>query len=214
MAPTVEERLKHIAKELHETILRPHGFKKQAYNFKRKLESLSWMLNFQKSRWNTKDKCEFTVNCGIYIPGVRSFLDENWQDPKNPSTYDSLFHARLPQLAGEEDKWWTVRAKLFSSSTDKKVLLDIVERIRRDALPFFESLRTLEDVISFMRDTPEKFSRVWVAAEEGRLQFCAILLRLSGRKDESLAAAREAARLVAGTRSEESFTAMLRRLEQ
>ena len=82
MAPTVEEQLKRIAKELHDTLLKAHGFKKKVYNFERKLESLSWMLNFQKSKWNTKDKCEFTVNCGIYVPGVRFMFTISMVKPK------------------------------------------------------------------------------------------------------------------------------------
>lgn len=49
-------------------ILKPLGYKREGSNFRLYLPNgLCKIFNFQKSRWNTQNHLEFTINAGIYF---------------------------------------------------------------------------------------------------------------------------------------------------
>lgn len=52
--------------------LRSLGFKKRGMTYRKDLDECSWFANIQRSRWNSDGVTRFTLNIGVYVPGVFS----------------------------------------------------------------------------------------------------------------------------------------------
>jgi hypothetical protein len=125
---------------------------------------------------------KFAVNLGIFVPevagclaggGPRSFIQE----------YHCSIRARLRVVGSErKDIWWDTRS-------DEAMADELLQRFRRDAIPFFEAF-----------DTPDKILSEWQEVAESpyfgsppRI-VCAIVLTKRGRVDEARAVPAEQAK--------------------
>jgi hypothetical protein len=76
MKTVSEEKFDSLTKECH-LILKPIGFNKKGNNFFLKRKGFGQHINFQKSRFGTKDNISFTINTGIFLPEYWRTFDYN-----------------------------------------------------------------------------------------------------------------------------------------
>lgn len=84
------------------------------------------MVDIQYSRWNDAAKASFTLNAGIYVPGVTSTFRKR-PDPEKPKPSDCCISVRVGMLTHEKhDLWWEL-----SESSDHQSEVRVGEQISR-----------------------------------------------------------------------------------
>lgn len=91
--------MKNIFNELllycYLSVLKPLGWKKDGSNFRQyNNDGLCKIINFQKSKWNTSQECEFYINMGIYIEEVRKIEKKKFYE------YECQFRNRASSKGG------------------------------------------------------------------------------------------------------------------
>lgn len=81
----MEKNSKNMFNELltycYVSVLKPLGWKKDGGNFRQYCDDgLCKIINFQKSRWNTSQECEFYINIGIYIEAGREVENKKFYE--------------------------------------------------------------------------------------------------------------------------------------
>ena len=77
------------------SVLKPLGWKKEGSNFRQYgNDGLCKIINFQKSRWNTSQECEFYINTGIYIETAREIKKKKFYE------YECQFRNRASSEGG------------------------------------------------------------------------------------------------------------------
>src|SRR5690349_11983519 len=91
-------------------VLRPLGFKKSGTNFTRDYGEVYAMLNLQRSSASTSDMAIVTVNYGVYLKAVDTFLQR--PSKKVASVYDAHWKRRIGRVLPQvDDKWWTLESE-------------------------------------------------------------------------------------------------------
>lgn len=185
---SLQHRLSQIIKRSCLPLLEKQSFHKQGLNFVRQLPELAWIIDIQKSRWNTKDQVEFTLNCGVFIPDVISLYGGR-DKPVPCSAAASCVSARLGSLKPDAlDKWWRLSIGDRLPETDEKTVADVGSEIEQVLLPFLFRFRNQRDVIDFLESGYSQFPFVWPRSDAIRLSYLAALYHMSGEKDRSMAA--------------------------
>lgn len=80
--------------------LKPLGYKKDGANFRLFLPNgLCKILNFQKSKWNTSESLEFTINAGIYFEKNDKIENLKFKE------YECIIRKRRNRYNSE---WWVI----------------------------------------------------------------------------------------------------------
>jgi len=178
--PSLEKRLRQILKSWIEPYLKTLGFKKRAFVYTKKLDEVWWLIDVQRSRWNTSQKCEFTVNLGVYVPGFYTVL--RGEDPKHPTVPDCVFNCRINRVLGiKEDKWWTLYADApYPDLSDGAIGQELAEAMVGHVIPFLQRFQTRREVLNLLYEItdPKKrravswpLSEVWIYTFIGVLHF-------------------------------------------
>ncbi len=139
-----DSRLSQILKRWVTPTLQGLDFKKRQMNYVKNVDGLSWLINIQRSRWNNNTKSEFTLNCGVYVPGVFSKYANRPERP-NPRIEDCSVYARIGMLMPQKsDLWWELRSDDLPS-IDENIGRDIEDKLTSSALPF---LRTFDQPLA------------------------------------------------------------------
>ncbi len=133
-----------LIKEIHK-LLKPYNFKKSGNNFYKDYSNFGQILNIQKSRWNTKDDIEFTINIGIFEPNFYQIY-YNKQIPKFPKTADCIYTIRIGYLKSNYDFWYNLYDNY--NKTKNEVTSDIKNYI----LPFFDNTNTSEKIFELIKN--------------------------------------------------------------
>jgi len=143
----LERRLRQILKNWIEPQLKTLGFKKRAYTYTRTLDEVWWLIDIQRSRWNTSQRCEFTVNLGVYVPGFYAIL--RGEDPKRPTVPDCVFNCRINKAMGiREDKWWTLHADDPAPNlSDSAIGQELTDAIVNRAIPFLQRFQKRHEIL-------------------------------------------------------------------
>ncbi|MBL8989226.1 MAG: DUF4304 domain-containing protein [Gemmatimonadetes bacterium] len=122
--------------------LRDAGFRGTARDFHRSRGLVTDAVNIQASRSNAGQDGRFTVNLGIYLPGVEAVLrGAPLADP--PREVDCTVRVRLATVArGGGDGWWAVGAGLDPSVVGREV----GETMTRFGIPWFDAVTGPDDV--------------------------------------------------------------------
>lgn len=159
------------------------GFKKRGNLYVREVGHLLHMVDVQYSRWNDAGQLSFTLNCGIFIPGVTSRF-RNAREPKAPRPIDCCVSARAGMLRQPYmDVWWKILAD-DAPEKDGKIREEIISIITSSVLPFLDGLeneRAVADFLSRRRDERDKY--VEPRAEGLRLAYSAIVWSMLGVRD-------------------------------
>lgn len=116
---------------------------------------------------------KFTVNLGVFVPEVaeqygggasKSFVQE----------YHCCIRTRMPLLGPEHrDVWWDVR-------TDEALAQELLQRITRDAIPFFRNFETRDAILEQWLGVPKSP----YAITPPRI-VCAIILAKRGQSEDA-----------------------------
>lgn len=177
--PTLSPRLNAILHEWVSPVLEANGFHKFKHVYEKKLEGLSWLVEIQQSRWNDGVESQFTVNCGVFIPGIMPLYLDRPERSRLDIT-DCCVHVRIGALAKDRlDKWWKLRIKDDTSVTDYEVGKELTERLSKDAFPFFSRFQNPEQVLRFLTNARSKEDKsVWPQAATIAYCYAAVLASL------------------------------------
>lgn len=164
---TPQAIIKELASRLHSDFLRPRGFKKSAYTWRREDE---WpkLINLQLSKSNTSEEARFTLNLGVFIPELHNAAG-SYPVTGKPMEPDCDVRSRIGMLLPSgTDKWWDVSPASNGARLFDKVSGDLMEV----GLPWLEGLRDLPTVAETLMAQRNPF-------------MAAIALKLGGRDDEA-----------------------------
>ena len=116
---TNNDRFKALLSNIHERLLKGSGFKKNGQNFRLIIKtgtiSKGYIINFQKSAWNTNAELQFTIN----IAHITVYGDI----PSDFKEYDCMGNRmRLGGLAYGFDKWWSVTENADMESMEEELI--------------------------------------------------------------------------------------------
>lgn len=172
-----DERLNKILKEWFTPFVESAGFQKNGLVYHASLGvNLSWLIDIQRSRWNDNVEASFTLNCGVYIPGIVSTYLER-EEPKNKKLVDCCVSARIGMLSSETiDKWWMLNVIDKPNVIDKRIGEEIIDKVSRDIIPFLSMFREPHAVAEFL-STPQSdvFQHVSPRSTAKRLAYAAII---------------------------------------
>jgi len=148
MKSQTELKFEKILKCGFHEILKPLGFLKKSNNFYCKNQEIGQIINIQKSTLYSRDKIEFTINIGLFLPeywlGLTYNRDKNL--PIYPSETDCIIRKRIGELANQLDTWYDIEEK-----TDEIALInEMRSNINLRILPFFEKIKTKESLLKFL----------------------------------------------------------------
>jgi hypothetical protein len=162
------------------------GFRKKQQVYENNLIDLTWFVNIQKSRWNDETECQFTLNCGVFIPGVLSKY-ANVIEPAKPKIDHCCCAARIGMLTPEKlDKWWKIK-KNESDSADDEIGQDIKFMINQFVIPFLNKFTAPMKVADFLSDDfDDKYKQIFPTSKAQRLAYAAIIYSLIGERQKAL----------------------------
>jgi hypothetical protein len=148
MKTPIEIEFDNILKESFNLILNPLGFKKRNNNYFLAKNDLGQIINIQKSKWSTKDKIQFTINTGIFIPEYWKLIYGYYvkEMPKFPTEPECAIRKRIGVLRQKDDIWYDL-----DSNTDEKRLISIMKENLYDfILPYFDSLASIDKILDLL----------------------------------------------------------------
>lgn len=183
MASILDNRLNTILKTGVTPLLKELGVKKGQLIYSCDFDGLSWLVDIQKSRWNDEEEAQFTVNCGIYVPGVLSVY-ANMPEPAKPKIEHCSCSARIGMLTPEKkDIWWKLTSG-DSDSVDGSIAQDLRSKIENVALPFVNKFKLPQAVANFLSsDLGDEYSQVAPATKAQRFAYSAIIHSKLGNGD-------------------------------
>jgi len=102
--------------------LKEHGFRKKARTFHRRTDESTCIVNVQASVSNAGSAGSFTLNLGVYFPGIEEPLTGGAPcDP--PREYDCTLRPRLGGLMADSkgDRWWSINAGTELAALSREV---------------------------------------------------------------------------------------------
>lgn len=207
MPNNLNKRLNLILKDYISPFLREFGFRKKKLNYSCAINEVKWLINVQRSKFNDQSKSEFTLNVGVYVPGVWSTYatyEKAKIEPLNPTLRECSFHERIAVLTNEkEDIWWKLRAD-DSDEVDNEIAQDLLDKIKNAAIPFFNKFNSSLEVAEFLSsDLSKEYKYVHPLAKSVRLAYAGIIyfnLGEKGKAEQILDFAIEAANAEASKR--------------
>lgn len=134
---TINDYFEELLRQIHTELLKPKGWKKQGGNFRLiREDGIGQIINFQKSKWNTSEKCDFFINYGVYIEAGQTLTNKVYKE------YDCQLRRRAN--GADTDEMFTIRSCDLS-----EVKKDTAAAIRR-ALAFFDFVATKEHFVKML----------------------------------------------------------------
>lgn len=156
MKTKAELKFDDIIKTCFHERLKPLKFKKRGNNFYRDLGEVGHIINIQKSMFGSKENISFTANIGIFSP---IFWDSiyNFKNEPNPPSYPtepvSIIRKRIGRFIDVKDKWYD----LDKRTETEPLKYEISGTLEAKVLPFFEKIRTNNDLIRYLEQEYDKY---------------------------------------------------------
>lgn len=182
--PMLKTRVKNVVANSLAAKLRQHGFSKPANVYVRSSGDVFHMVDVQYSRWNDAKEVSFTLNCGVYVPGVTSRLG-NLPEPKKPKVTDCCITVRVGMLTESRlDVWWKVSAG-GGVLEDRQIIEEIGSITENTMMLFFERFKDAKAIACFLAERPSTGDRHIEPRPEGtRLSYAAIIWAKLGASDK------------------------------
>ncbi len=180
--PMIKTRAKSVLADLAAK-LKQHGFNKRGNVYVRQSEEVFQMVDVQYSRWNDAEEVNFTLNGGVYVPGVTSRFS-NSPEPKRPKLRDCCITVRVGMLTESHlDVWWKMSAS-DGVLVDRKIKEEIASITENTLMPFLERFRDAKAVAGFLSKQPAtEDQHIEPSAEGLRLSYAAIIWAKLGASD-------------------------------
>lgn len=140
----MEECFKEMLKRVYEN-LKPLGYKKDGSNFRVIQEDgLAKIINFQKSKWNSKESISFTINVGIYFEkeakiSNTKFKEYNCQIRQRPSCITEKYR---------KDTWWVITPGVDLEELYSEICNFVCEEVLRFLAIFEDKSKTFDIILS------------------------------------------------------------------
>lgn len=149
----IDKRREAFMTRLITPILRDAGFSGGPSKFSRAEGSLQHVVEVQRSQWNTSTDRQFTLNCGVFVPGVVSVFRDA-ADPRVPSLGDCCMFVRVGMLAKAHlDIWWPMPGDTVDGS-DEAVREEVRVALSQLVFPFLGRFRDETAVEAFLAADP------------------------------------------------------------
>jgi hypothetical protein len=135
-ADTAQARYRAMLRDSVAPVLRSLGFKGSGTRFHRSEGDWRLALNFQLSKWNTRDSAEFDLNIVVSHVGTGGAVELLPREVKNLAP--GAYFARLSYLCGLRDFCW----KVTSESSAEPLANDLIECLRNRLTPVIQALVT------------------------------------------------------------------------
>ncbi len=134
---TINDCFKELLKHIYTELLKPKGWKKQGNDFRFiREDGIGQIINFQKSKWSTSEKCDFFINYGIYIEAEQTLTNKAYKE------YDCQLRRRAHKA--DTDEMFTIHSCDLS-----EVKKDTATAIHC-ALAFFDFVETKEHFVKML----------------------------------------------------------------
>lgn len=132
-------------------LLRSRGFRKRGTLYVADHGEVSWLVDVQNSRWNANDEAQFTVNGGVYVPGVVSGYSLR-PKPAVPKMVDCCLSVRIGMLdESRVDKWWKITPlDRPEEVVDEGIAIEVRRHVEFLLLPFLERFESAAAVAEFL----------------------------------------------------------------
>lgn len=146
---TLNSRLRLLLEKGMASVLRRRGFVVEKNLCTLKRETLTWMVEADMSKLNSRIKKEFAIDCGVYIAGMFERFSLRSGVIVQPCIPSCAMSIRLGQLdTPPKDLWWEITPD--SGGLDAVVADEIAWRLENHALPFLERFKSRESVAEFL----------------------------------------------------------------
>lgn len=176
----VKNRVNEILRQSISDILKHRGFQKQGMLYVRRLGDVLHMIEVQRSRWNDTTRQSFTLNCGVYVPGVTSAF-RNTTDAERPKLTDCCISVRVGMLRTPwHDIWWEI-SNNDGADKDAEIRGEIASIVTESALPFVERFPSEKEIIHFLTTEHIGSDKLVEPCAEGfQFSYAALLWRRLG----------------------------------
>ena len=169
-------RINHLHKNFINPILAPIGFKKKKWNYFKKENTHSYLIEMQTSKIPSETEYQFTFNLGVYIPNLVSIYT-NLPEPKNPNISHSGCSARIGMLKlQKKDIWWRLNKENFEE--DYKIAESILDSLRNFGLPFLNQFQSQKKIAEFLIEDNENYKYIFPQAKSIRFAYAGIIFYL------------------------------------
>ncbi len=158
------------------------GFVSNKFTYCRRLPQLSWIIEIQLSRWSTKAKASFTINCGVYVPGFMCIYAAR-DDSPFPREVECVIRGRPSMFSGaKRDKWWSI-SEACTPTMRRPIVSDMQTVVSSMAMPFLSTFTDRKATIKFLSEPrPPEYDTVHPISEPGISVHLAILHWLESEK--------------------------------
>jgi Domain of unknown function (DUF4304) len=139
-------RISRLIKIWLDPPLKSSGFTRKSRTWSRRTNGKIDVVDVQTSRWNRVESGAFTINLGIFLPEV---FEIYWGKPAPacPKEWECVVRMRIGRLLGgidglKRDQWFDLNTESDVSARGEETSRFLTGL----ALPFFDSLRSTDDV--------------------------------------------------------------------
>jgi Domain of unknown function (DUF4304) len=160
------------------------GFTKHGIVYTRDLHPIVNIVDVQQSFGNTLQAISFTLNCGIYVPGVKASF-WNAPEPQKLCAANGIIDMRLGSaLLGRIEQWWDLKTT-DGLERDAEIGLDIRLSLEQRAFPLFDRFREKRAIAEFLSQPRRKEdSPLFTYGEAYQRAYAAILWRMLGDQEQ------------------------------
>lgn len=209
---TVQDRAKQIFKTWLTPFLSEKGFKKDGRIYSRQIGRIQHLLDIHQSTYNRRDKIDFSINVGVYVPDVLEEHYGKWPEEQKRKKIDSprgVIHCAPGLITTPKRAQGWILQSTDGPNRDVEVGQDIRAVVEEGAFRrFFDRFQSEADVAAFLEQPRKKEDQqMFPYAEAMCLVFAGIIWDQLGqceRCQECMTKAAEAAkgkRLQANTES-------------
>lgn len=213
MTSPFDKRLDAILKDSTTPLLKSWGFIERGRTYVARRNALAWLVDVQKSRWNDREEAQFTLNGGVYVPGVVSRYSSR-PEPSSPKLADCCLSVRAGMLDHSRlDKWWKLSASQHPDDVDRQIGAELSERLENALLPFLSNFDSLDAIVEYLSAPVTPANRfVSPQTEAQRRAFAALIHAAQGNTAEARDEIDVAMRVARGSPIEDVIRKLGRRL--
>jgi len=162
---TAKEFKDYLVNQVYKNEFKKLGFNTTGTTYVKKETGFITMFNIQSSQFNIGEQFGYYINIGIFFPEAYNFRfgnfygDEVFEIPSKPKISHCQFNMRASEIFNTSNGYH------IDSNTDKlQIEKTVIKEIENTFVPFFCSLKNIEDCIQFIKEkTKSNSCEVWAA---------------------------------------------------
>lgn len=147
----LDRRFRKLTRKVRQ-FLQNQGFFSKGQTFWRERDQVFPTIILKRSRWNTREECDFWFEIGVFIPQLYAVVFEDAPPPYPEEGYLVLALGidEIPSYPRQRETLsWVLRAD-DPPEADANVESDVLCHLRDYAVPFLDQFSSLWDVINYL----------------------------------------------------------------